>query len=593
MKRVKTVGWVGSGLGLFVLAAAPRCAEVLAQCGETKPVAQATRSCCSGSGATTSGEVGTGLAKSDSDESLWMQHVQTLANPAWEGREPGTRGIEQAAEYIEYYLKSYGLAPAFTAEGGSQSFRQPVSFDIAAGPETATSGTLSIAGEQRIAGEDFVMTSIAGERSASGPVAFVGYGLNQGPSEYSSFDAKTDLSGKIALLLRLEPLSENGAFLWGSGPGQHSSMIAKLSAVAARGAAGILIVNPPGAKHELPDLDTLASAGSCCSGAPRLPTAMISPATAESLLRQADPKARDLMTWRRLADEGKVGTVELRPGVIVNLTAQVKARTVRTDNVAGALSGKGALADQWLVIGGHYDHVGRGLPGRADPTDQGILLGADDNASGTAMVLLLAKRLSEAYAKAPADANLRSVLFVAFTAEERGLIGSRHFTQYAPMSLGTIHAMLNLDAVGRLRDDTLWLYGYGTANEFPELVGPLLVESGLKVMTEAGSHSSDQVSFQEAGIPVLFANTGGHSEYHTSRDTASTVNPIGAAKVLQFAENVAVRLASMSGRLTYQEQETTGTSCGASSSSSCGGSGSSCCGQSPPSDGATKSKCCG
>lgn len=616
-----------TGFALVMAVAGWQTTPVVAQCGESKPAAPATSSCCGGTSTAapaTSSCCGGNAATTPTaaavaptnatelarywsaltpDAARWYQHVQTLASPAFEGREPGTRGIERAADYIEFHCRELGLEAPFPSleepnrAGAARSFRQTVSLEVGIGAEQGLQGSLSIQGESLAAGRDFVMTSNAGEGSASGPIAFVGYGLDEGLNGYSNFDAKTNLSGKIALLFRLEPLKEDGSFLWGDGPSQRSSMIEKIRVVASHGAAGILIVNPPGAKHSLPELDSLATAANCCTGIPYLPTAMITAETAERLLRLAEPKSRGLLDLRRLADTGQLRSLDLNPGVTIKLTANVKPRTIPTDNLAGALRGKGTLKDEWLVIGGHYDHVGRGTAARADATDQGVLLGADDNASGTAAVLVLAKRFGEAYANAAQNADLRSILFVTFTAEERGLVGSRHFVQYAPMSLGKIRAMLNLDAVGRMSDDKLWLYGYATAKEFPDVVGPILAESGLNIVTEAGSHSSDQVSFQEAEIPVLFATTGPHADYHTSRDVADAVNPRGAARVLDLAEKVAMRLAAIPGTLTYQEQATTGASCCASSKPACGGTpgtpASSCGGQSPPVDGAAKSKCCG
>jgi Zn-dependent M28 family amino/carboxypeptidase len=239
--------------------------------------------------------------------------------------------------------------------------------------------------------------------------------------------------------------------------------------------------------------------------------------------------------------------------------------------------GKGALKNEWIVIGGHYDHVGEAPDGCRANAETGALLGADDNASGTAAVLMLAKRLSAAYAAAPSGQDLRSVLFVAFTAEERGLVGSRYFVKHSPVPLGAIRAMLNLDMVGRLRQNRLWLSGFGTAVEYPALLGPVLDQSGLKVITEPGTHSSDQVSFQEAGIPVLFATTGEHEDVHTPSDLASTLNPEGAAKIIDFAENMIMRLAGYERALRFVEQAAPAGGCCAANKASGAQTSSPCC----------------
>lgn len=506
------------------------------------------------------------FARLGPDASLWYQHVETLASPAFEGRAPGTRGIELAAEYIEFYLRAYSLKPAFPDATGSlagtasRSYEQPMTVDGALPDGFEKAGTLEIAGKRLVAGKDFVVTSNARKGIARGTVSFVGYGIESGKDGYSSFDRDTDLHGRVALLFRLEPLDENGDFLWGAQPARHASLATKLSAVASRGAVGILVVNPPGAKVPLQALDPLPAMAGEAVALPAVPTAMITPTAADRLLELADPKARDLMTLRRLADRGDVGTVDLAPSVAVSLETRTEAKRVTTENVAGGLPGRGRLKDEWIVIGGHYDHLGNGRRRTSSHGDAATLLGADDNASGTAAVLVLAKRLAAAYRKAPEGADLRSLLFVAFTAEERGLVGSRQFVKSPPVPLRRIHAMLNLDMVGRLREDALSLSGYDTGVQFRDLLGGLLAESGLRVATEPGSDGSDQVSFLEAGIPALYAMTGGHDELHSPADLAGSMNPAGAVRVVDLVEKIAMRLAEHPGALTFAAQPGTGGS---------------------------------
>jgi retinol-binding protein 3 len=321
------------------------------------------------------------LARLGPDATLWYQHVQTLASPAFEGRAPGTRGMEWAAEYIEHYYRAYGLQPAFPGPGASPAGAAPRSYR--------------------------------------------------------------------------QPLTVDGALLGGG----------------------------------------VASAG-----------------------------------------------------------ARIEAQKVTSVNVAGLLAGKGHLKDQYLVIGGHYDHLGA-VQGGADPDgNSAMLLGADDNASGTAAVLILARRLAAAYRESPDDTDLRSILFVAFTAEECGRLGSRQFVQSPPVPIRNIQAMLNLDMVGRLREDRVSLSGFGTATQFPDLLGGLLTDCGLHVTTTPGSGGSDQMSFLEAGIPALYAMTGGHDALHQPTDLASTMNPEGATRVIDLAERIAVRLAGHPGALTFAPQ---------------------------------------
>jgi hypothetical protein len=495
------------------------------------------------------------------DGALWYQHVQTLANPMYEGRAPGTRGGELTVEYLEFYFREYGLVPPFAENGVRQStYRQPLSIEGAPVEGFADDGTLAVAGRQLAAGTDFVLTANSARGEVAAPVTFVGYGIENGPGGYTSFGPDTDLNGRVALLFRLEPLNEDGYTRWGDEPGDHSSLRTKFDAIAERGAAGIILVNPPGAEYALEEPDPLPpTVGFGCSALNRIPTASITREAAGYLLASADPQGRDLLTWRRLADEGKVDAVDLDDAVYVTLHADIQRAELGTANVAGVLPGKGRLRDQWIVVGGHHDHVGHETGGGIHPSNNGQLHpGADDNASGTAAVLVLARRLAGQYAEAPDDADLRSVLFIGFAAEETGLNGSRHFVENPPVPLDRIYMMLNLDMVGRLRQNTVWVQGAGTATELPDVIGPLFVRSDLNVVTEAYIAGSDQVSFVNAGIPALFAMTGAHDELHTPLDQASTMNPQGAIQVVDLMQEVVLKLAAHPQALTFIPQETGG-----------------------------------
>jgi hypothetical protein len=489
---------------------------------------------------------------------LWYQHVQTLANPMFEGRAPGTRGGELTVEYLEFFFREYGLVPPFAEAGVPRStYRQPLSVEGAPVEGFADDGTLEIAGKQLAAGTDFVLTANSARGDVAAPVTFVGYGIENGPGGYTSFGPDTDLNGRVALLFRLEPLNEDGYVRWGDEPADHSSLRTKFDAIAKRGAAGIILVNPPGAEYDLQELDPLpVTVGYGCAALTRIPTATITREAAEHLLAAADPQRRDLMTWRHLADEGAASTVDLDDGVYVTLHADIRRAELATANVAGALPGKGSLKDEWIVVGGHHDHVGYETGGGILPGNSGLLHpGADDNASGTAAVLVLANRLATRYAEASDDADLRSILFVGFAAEETGLNGSRHLVEDPPVPVDRIYFMLNLDMVGRLRQNTLWVQGAGTATELPDVIGPLFVRSDLNVVTEKHIAGSDQVSFVDAGVPALFAMTGTHDELHTPLDQAGTMNPEGAIRVVDLMQQLLLELAAYPHALTFVPQQ--------------------------------------
>jgi aminopeptidase YwaD len=496
------------------------------------------------------------------DAILWYQHVQTLANPFFEGRVDGSAGTERARDYLEFYFRSYGLAPAFPAEDEDPeaelvSFRQPFEFTTR-GRLTISADEVhaSIDGQPFEEGADFTVLGISGSGEVEGPVSFVGYGIESGPDDYSSFDEETDLAGRIALLLRYEPLDENGASRWADERfSRQASMARKMNSVAERGADGIILVIPPGCRDGRTGLEPLNR--SVRFGRQLdVPVIQITPEIAEELLQKADPDHRDLMSWRLLADTGEVRTVDLDDDVTVSFGATVERTRNRStlpgENVAAILPGRGELAGEWLVIGAHYDHNGYGFFGTTP--DRGPLYpGADDNASGTAGVLVLAKMLTETYNESDAD-DLRSVLFITFDAEERGLHGSRYFADHPSIDPEQVNVMINLDMIGRLRSDRLSIIGVGTGYGLEDLLTPPIEASGLTVaITSGGSGRSDDANFQRLNIPAIHFYTGMTEEYTSPADQAYTVNPVGAQKILDLLYDIAMDLTTRSERLAYVE----------------------------------------
>jgi hypothetical protein len=227
---------------------------------------------------------------------------------------------------------------------------------------------------------------------------------------------------------------------------------------------------------------------------------------------------------------------------------------LRTANIAGVLPGHGNLADQWIVLGAHWDHLGdRGEGSRAQGDEQHDLhLGADDNASGVAAILVLADRLT---ATLPTSlAARRSIAFVLFGAEESGLHGSKAFVEAAPMPIESIVAMLNFDMIGRLEDGPLEVLGTGTATEFDAILAAAVAETSLTLeKTPGGPGPSDHTNFYHAAIPVLMFHTGLTSEYHTPDDLPETLDVAGAMQVIDLTEVITQRLAWAPSRLTFQK----------------------------------------
>ncbi len=500
------------------------------------------------------------------DATLWYQHVQTLANPFFEGRVPGSRGGELTTEYIEFFLRLYGLEPAFPADGQMTeetaktqrvSYRQPFTFALRGSDTEVIAAKLLFDGEPLADGTDFVVFGNSASGEISAPISFVGYGIANGPDGYSSFEAEADLSGRVALLLRYAPLDEEGEPLWNQRQYRRQARIArKMRAVARLGAAAILMVNPPGVAMGGEVLESIQQSRGF-GRALDIPVFQITPDVADRLLVEADPQGRGLETWRHLADTGAVKTVDLRDTITVRAQTEVRRRPRRVAgaNVGGILPGHGELAQEWVVIGAHHDHVGHGALGGVSPGNHGQLHpGADDNASGTAGVLVLAKKLSEAYADAPDNADLRSVLLLTFDAEEAGLHGSRYFAKHPSIDPATISLVINMDMIGRLRSHTVSVLGTATAEGLPEVLEPLFQHSGLTVSVNGGgSGRSDDASFHRIGVPALHFFTGMHREYTTPADQAYTVNPAGAEEILDLVFDIAQDVARRPEQLVFEK----------------------------------------
>ena len=235
-----------------------------------------------------------------------------------------------------------------------------------------------------------------------------------------------------------------------------------------------------------------------------------------------------------------------------DFTYTKKDKEVVTHNIIAVLPGKDKrLRNEYIVVGSHYDHLGMGGEGSGSrrPDTLGVHPGADDNASGDAVVLELAKHFKKV--RSP-----RSIIFMFFGAEEQGLIGSKNFIEWMkkedaqrkrlPADIKGIVAMVNLDMVGRMRDNALSVSGTGTSSEFKAIAEEVAAQTNLNIScTPDGYGPSDQASFVAADIPVLFLTTGGHMEYHTPDDVPSTLNYDGMQQTLEYTQELVGRLASM------------------------------------------------
>jgi hypothetical protein len=489
-------------------------------------------------------------------------HVVTLANPFFGGRAPGTRGNELAAEYIEFQFRALGLTPLFHERGvtpdGAEfvsprgSYRQTVDgLGRTLGPASEQRLTVEVDGERRTLahGADFVTLGYSGAGRARGEVVFAGYSIARGPERYTSFPEDEDLAGRIAMVLRFEPLDEHGDSRWAPrGWSVAASLAAKIGEAFRRGAEGVILVNAPGAGDPRAQRLIDPAAGAADTTFDK-PVVMMSVEQADALVRAADAEGRSLAELRLLADEGG-GPVALG-GATVEVEASVSS--VTSDNVGAVIAGRGTLAGAWIILGAHYDHVGDGASGSLSrEAGRRTHPGADDNASGTASLLLAARLLREAYRRAPADADLRSIALVAFTAEEMGLLGSAHFVANSPIPREKMYLMVNMDMVGRLRDDALEIEGANTAEGLDEWVTPYFDSSGLNIACMPRVEpNSDHASFYHAEVPILCFFTGYHDQYHRPGDVAALINRGGAVRITRLVVDLAMGLAARAEPLVF------------------------------------------
>lgn len=249
-----------------------------------------------------------------------------------------------------------------------------------------------------------------------------------------------------------------------------------------------------------------------------------------------------------------LGLQALAPGYVQPFTARsaVTAHAggpaeLKTQNVAALLRGSDpALRGQVIVVGAHIDHLGRSTSGALDPDARdAIRNGADDNASGTAGVLELARLLT-------AHPTRRSVLFANFSGEELGLLGSQYFVEHAPVPLDSMVAMLNFDMIGRLRGDSVVVYGVATATEMRTVLDSANARVGMAVRGLGdGFGPSDHSSFFTKGVPVLHFFTNLHDDYHRATDDVERINAAGTARVVALAEQVIRQIDARNDRLTF------------------------------------------
>jgi hypothetical protein len=477
-------------------------------------------------------------------EARLKSDVSYLADDQRDGRAPGTAGIEAAADYIALAMKRAGLKPAAGADGYFQLFPikgraklgnvQQLAF---AGPE----GKLLEAGLN--ADYSLMPISVAGTL-AKVPIVFAGYGITAKDKSHTlDYDdyAGIDVKGKAVIILRREPRQHDDASPFdGKNDSKYATFQHKATNAFQHGAVAIFLVNNLAGLEG--NRDSLINFNSGrVGGDSNIPFLMLSRALVDKLLADAgEPSLEELEN--RIDEDTRPHSFEFKDWV-TNAQVSIDLPQVWTKNVVGVLEGAGPHAAETVVIGGHYDHLGHGgaMSGSLAFLSRDIHNGADDNASGTAMVIELARRLG-----GRSDPLPRRVVFMAFSGEERGLLGSHYYVEHPLYPLEETVMMINCDMVGRLNSRSeLTMIGTGTTRGIDALVDALGFSAGLKIKkisstNDGGFGGSDHESFYNKGIPVLFAFTGLHGDYHRPSDDSDRINYGGMARIADYLELIAL-----------------------------------------------------
>jgi len=477
------------------------------------------------------------VAAADSaDPKRYLDDIKALTTPEMAGRGDGDPGLTLAANMLEQRYRSLGLKPA-----GTNSYLQ--AFTVITGAKLKENNRLEIlngAEKKNLkVNQDFIPFSFSSSGEISGPLVFAGYGASATEFGYDDF-AHLDVKDKIVVMLRYEPPGFSGK----SGHAiltEHSPMITKAINARIHGAKAVLVINGKLGDGEEDDLTRFGSVSGPENAG--IIFVQMKNAVAEEWFAAAGKTLAGVQN--EIDTSSKPASFAFPENLRVSLNVNVESTRATVNNVLAYLPGK---TDEYVIIGAHYDHLGHGYYDSLAPSLIGqIHPGADDNASGTAGVLELARLL------APKKGQLqRGILFMSFAGEELGLLGSAAWVKEPTLPLGKAVAMLNMDMIGRIKDDKVYIGGVGTGADFKSLLEEEQSKSKFKIEYSAGGYSaSDHTSFVTKKIPVLFFFSGLHSDYHKPSDTWDKINAPSAAQLLDFIDDIALKIDSEPERTAF------------------------------------------
>ena len=477
------------------------------------------------------------------------QHVAFLADDTLVGRGTGSAGLTTAAEYVAAEFAAAGLVPHGDGGDWYQHFE-------AAGDRRLIDGNqLVIAGHELTVGQDWMPFSSVPACELSGALVFAGYGYSaeEGHDDYAGLDVK----GKVVLVIS-------------GGPDQAANDFAtQINTAYKHGAAGILIANDPvtSPRGSAQDVTMPYQQDGSQGVTSSLPAAQL---TVQAVATVLAGSGFDLTAQQRLIDEsGQPASVELGPANVVLHIASEREQ-LATMNVVGVLLGSDpALANEWVLVGAHMDHLGlgqRSSMGGAEAVGQ-IHNGADDNASGTAGVIEIAHLLGS-----QRQLLKRTVVFATFGAEEMGLLGSLWLNEHPPWPTDGLVAMVNMDMIGRATEGRVSVGGLGTSDVFPELFDDLIGAldewaevvdgddhssvSTLQLTTASGvTSNSDHYTFFKSDVPVLTLFTGLHDDYHKPSDDVHLIDSERGALIATLAAEFVVSVSDLAERPAYRDPD--------------------------------------
>ena len=486
-------------------------------------------------------------------------HVEFLASDRLEGRESGSPGERLAGDYIAMQLARLGAKPL---PGHANMF---LPFEFTAGSRDGGStmtirrdGALSSTTPQTLTGAAQLQAlSLSDDAMVSGPVVFAGYGLVLPDSQNFGYDSYAGLDVKDKIVLVLHYFPEDADAQTKAALARYSDLRYKALAARQRGAKGLLIVTGPRSPNAGETLRMSVDTALSGSG---IPAASISAAAANALFAGA---GKTLAAAQHELDSGNPHVGGFALPATVDLTTKVVREKQTSRNVVAYLPATTPLTGvdkPWVIVGAHYDHLGRGTRGTSlaskDEAGQ-IHHGADDNASGTAAVIATAQKLAN-------QPRRRNIVFALWSGEEIGLVGSSDFTARPPFPIDQIEAYLNFDMVGRMQNNRLSAAGTGTSAVWPRILERANVAAGFDLSAQADPYQpTDSSSFNQAGVANLFFTTGAETDYHRPTDTADKIDYEDLDRIVDFAAAITQAVANVDMPLQFTKVDppsTTGAS---------------------------------